>query len=185
MIIIGITGTIGAGKGSIVDFLKEKKNFRHYSVRGFLIDEILKRGQKVDRDSMTDVANELRAKNSPSYIVDCLYEEAVKSGQNCVIESIRTPGEVLSLRSKENFNLFAVDCDPQIRFERIKTRASETDQVDYETFISNEKREMTTDDPNKQNLQKCIEMADYVFDNSGTIGELFDQVAKVIRDLGI
>ena len=35
MIIIGITGTIGAGKGTIVELLI-KKGFKHYSVRDFL-----------------------------------------------------------------------------------------------------------------------------------------------------
>ena len=34
--IIGITGTLGAGKGTVVDFLKEK-GFRHFSVRDYLI----------------------------------------------------------------------------------------------------------------------------------------------------
>jgi len=183
MIIIGITGTLGAGKGSIVDYLKAGKNFRHLSVRGFLTDEIIKRGLKVDRDSMTEVANELRAQNSPSFIVDQLYLEALKTGSNCVIESIRTPGEITSLRAKGNFTLFAVDCDPVVRYNRIKSRASETDKVDYETFLANEKREMSTDDPNKQNLKKCIEMADFVFDNSGTIDELYSEIAAVVKAL--
>ena len=38
MKIIGITGTIGAGKGTIVDYLVKQKNFKHYSVRNFLIE---------------------------------------------------------------------------------------------------------------------------------------------------
>ena len=33
MIIIGITGTLGAGKGTIVDYLVKQKGFVHYSVR--------------------------------------------------------------------------------------------------------------------------------------------------------
>ena len=33
-IIIGITGTLGAGKGTVVEYLK-KKSFKHYSVRSF------------------------------------------------------------------------------------------------------------------------------------------------------
>ena len=37
--IIGITGTLGAGKGAVVEFLKQK-DFKHYSVRNFLIEEI-------------------------------------------------------------------------------------------------------------------------------------------------
>ena len=36
MIIIGITGTLGAGKGTIVDYLCKKRGFLHYSVREFL-----------------------------------------------------------------------------------------------------------------------------------------------------
>jgi len=183
MIIIGITGTIGAGKGTIVDFLEKEKGYMHYSVRGYLIEEIKKQGLAVNRDSMTSVANELRAQHSPSYIIDELYSRAKSSGKNCVIESIRTPGEVDSLRKKNNFFLFAINAKPEIRFNRIKARASETDKVDYETFIANEKREMNTDDPNKQNLQKCIKMADYVFNNDGSIGNLLKQVSKTIREI--
>ena len=63
MIIIGITGTIGAGKGTIVEYLTDKKGFTHYSVRSFLIDEIKKRGFEVNRDSMVLVANDLRKKS--------------------------------------------------------------------------------------------------------------------------
>jgi dephospho-CoA kinase len=183
MMIIGITGTIGAGKGTIVEYLIDKLQFRHFSVRGYISREIERRGMPVNRDSMVVVANDLRAKNSPSFIVDQLFAEASKAGGNSVIESIRTPGEVTSLRKQKNFWLFAVDCDPKIRYERIKARASETDKVDFETFLENEKREMTADDPNKQNLKKCIEMADFVFDNSGSVDKLYEEVETVLGSL--
>lgn len=183
MIIIGITGTLGAGKGTIVDYLVSKKGFVHYSVRAYLIKEIKKRNLPVNRDSMTIVANELRAKHSPSFITDQLFIQAKKSGKNCVIESIRTPGEIESLRKKGNFYLFAVDADPKIRYERIKLRNSETDRISFNTFLSNEKREFTSDDPNKQNLLKCREMADYVFLNNGNIGDLFLQVEKALNKI--
>ena len=45
MIIIGITGTLGAGKGTIVDYLVQEKGFKHYSVRNYLIKEIEKGGK--------------------------------------------------------------------------------------------------------------------------------------------
>ena len=40
MVIIGITGTLGAGKGTIVDYLKEERGFLHFSARQFIIEEI-------------------------------------------------------------------------------------------------------------------------------------------------
>ena len=181
MIIIGITGTLGAGKGTIVEYLVREKGFIHFSVRSFITGEILRQGLPVDRDSMVVVANKLRADHSPSYIIDQLYFQALQSGKNCIIESIRTPGEVQSLREKGNFLLFAVDADPQLRYERIVMRNSETDRISYETFVENEKREMQSDDPNKQNIGKCIEQADQVFMNNSSVEILFGQVEKSLK----
>jgi dephospho-CoA kinase len=183
MFIIGITGTLGAGKGTIVDYLKEKRNFRHYSVREYLIKEIDKQGFPVNRDSMTSVANRLRSDHHPAYIVEELYKQAVRAGENAVIESIRTPGEVDFLRKQSSFCLFAVDADPKIRYRRIRQRASETDHIDFETFISNEAREMSTTDPSKQNLSRCIQMADFRFDNNGDVTSLYTRVDLVLRQI--
>jgi dephospho-CoA kinase len=183
MLIIGITGTLGAGKGTIVDFLVREKNFHHFSVRQFLLEQIRRSGLPENRDSMVAVANNLRKEHSPSYIVDCLFDEAAASGKPAIIESIRTPGEVRSLRTKGRFYLFAVDADPRTRFERVTKRKSETDQIDFETFLENESREMTSTDPAKQNLQKCIEMADYRFKNNGSVRVLEEAVDTALENI--
>ena len=80
MITIGITGTLGAGKGTIVEYLQREKGFSHYSVRAFLTEEIKRRGLEVNRDTMTLVGNDLRAQHTPSWIVEQLYEQASASG---------------------------------------------------------------------------------------------------------
>ncbi len=183
MIVIGITGTLGAGKGTMVDFLVKNKGFAHFSVRGYLQKEMARRKMPNNRDSMTILANELRALNSPSYVTDQLFLQAKESGQNCIIESIRTPGEIISLKKKGAFYLFAVDAKAAIRYDRIKIRKSATDDISFETFKANEAREMNSDDPNKQNLKKCIEMADFTFGNNGKIRDLEKQAELVIQKL--
>jgi dephospho-CoA kinase len=183
MIIIGITGTLGAGKGTVVEYLVQEKGFVHYSVRAFLLEKIKILGLPENRDSMFSLANDLRKQSGPSYVTDQLYERAALTGRNCIIESIRTPGEIESLRTKGSFILFAVDADPEIRYERIRLRQSETDQISYDTFLENEKREMNSSDPNQQNLRKCMADADYLILNNGTKKDLAFRIETVLSQV--
>jgi dephospho-CoA kinase len=183
MIIIGITGTLGAGKGTIVEYLVEDEDFSHFSVRGYLLEEMKRLGMPENRDSMTTLANRLRAAYGPSYITDQLYDRAAEDGHNCVIESIRTPGEITSLRRKSDFHLLAVDADPVSRYERIIQRGTETDDVSYSEFLANERREMDSEDPHKQNLAKCIAMADHSLVNDGSIERLLEETKEIMHKI--
>lgn len=178
--IIGITGTLGAGKGTIVDYLTKRHGFQHFSVRGYLSKIIKAKGGEVNRDSLVNTANELRAQNTPSFIAEELYRAAKDSGKNCIIESIRTVGEVNALHDKGNFSLLAVDADQKLRYKRIIERASETDKITYETFVENENREMSSVDPNKQNINACMQLADFKFMNNGTLDELYKELDEVL-----
>ena len=180
--IIGITGTLSSGKGSVVDTLI-KKGFKHYSVRKFLIEEIDKRMLPVNRDSMVFVANKLREENSPSYIIEKLYEVAQREGGNCIIESLRAVGEVEALRKKGDFYFIAVDADVRKRYERAMQRKSESDNVSFEKFVQDEQREMTSEDPNKQNLKACMEMADVKIINNGSLEDLEKDVEEILKKI--
>ncbi len=180
--ILGITGTLGAGKGAIVEYLKQK-GFSHYSVRNFLMKKLAEEGREINRDTMTVCANELRNMYGPAYIVEALHDEAQKAGGDAIIESIRVPGEEEALRRKGNFFLIAVDADPKLRYERAVLRGSETDKINFEKFLEDEQREMSSDDPAKQNLSLVMTRADVKIDNSATFEDLHRKIDGILEKI--
>lgn len=177
--IIGITGTLGAGKGTVVEYLKTK-GFKHFSASGFIKEEILKRGLPVNRDTMNMVGNDLRAQFGPGYVVASLRERAEKEGGDVVIEALHTPGEAAKLQ-EQGAAIFAVDANPKIRYERIVKRGSEKDHVSFEKFLEQEKLEMAATDPAKQNISAVVALADTTLTNDGTPEELFSQVEEALK----
>lgn len=184
-LIIGITGTIGAGKGTIVEYLVKNKGFIHFSAREDVINkEIEKRGLPITRDNMVLVANDLRKNYGSSYVAEELFRMGQNSDKNCVLESLRTVGEIESLKKKGKFFLFAVFAEQKTRYNRIQIRNNaQSDNVSLEKFIEQEETEMKSDDPNKQNLIKCIGMADYTLDNNGTFDDLYKQIDELVEKL--
>ena len=193
-IIVGITGTNGAGKGTVVERLMNKYQFKHYSVRNYLLSTMEKNGvNNNDRNAMRDTANKLRAEHSPSYIVEQLLNQALLNGNNdvdeqqqmSIIESIRVPKEAIALKEKGqgSFYLLAVDADPKVRYQRILQRQSETDNVTYLEFLEQEDAEMVNVEDHKQNLKKCIEISDAIIYNDQTIDDLNIQIDQFVDSI--
>lgn len=177
MVVIGLTGTIGAGKGTIADFFKKELGFEHFSVRDLLWDEVDNRGLERSRESLVSVGNDLRKENGPSFLVDKLYEKA-SSFEKSIIESFRCPGEVEALRGHNDFFLLAVDADRRTRYNRVRSRGSETDGVSFEDFCQKEDLEMNSRDPFKQNISTCMRESDYFILNDGRKNNLLDRLQE-------
>ena len=165
----------------MVDYLKTK-GFAHYSVRDFLIEEIQKHNLPVDRDSMRTIANDIRAMHEPSYIIEMLYARAKAAGTDGLIESVRAIGEAEFLKT-QGVKLLAVDADQKLRYERIVARGQSTDNVDFETWVEQEGKEMASTDPNGQNLVAVMQMADYRIENNNSLEELHARADEILATL--
>jgi dephospho-CoA kinase len=179
--IIAITGTIGAGKGVLVEYLK-KKGFSHFSAREFIKKEIEKRGLTPDRDTMAAIANEIRKEHGATYIIESLYKDAVVANTDAVIESVREVAGAEFLKD-EGAILIAVDADRRVRYERIKERGQSTDDVTFEKFVEQEERELLSADPYSQNILAVMEGADYLLMNNGTIKEFEEEIEALLASL--
>lgn len=177
--IVGLTGSFGAGKGWVADYLSTEKNFSHFSARTFIIAEITKRGLPIDRNTMTEVANDLRKNHGPTYIFEQLVAMADEHGGDCVIESIRAVAEARYLK-EEGGIVLGIDADPKLRYERIIKRGSETDNVTFEEWSQQEVRESNPDDPTKQDIFGALKESDEVIVNNGDEATLRSKVDEFI-----
>jgi dephospho-CoA kinase len=177
--IIGVTGTNGSGKGTVVEYLVQKYGLGHYSVRTFLTETLLAQGSAPeDRGSLRDIANDLRKEHGPAYVIEQLFAQAKAAGVPAIIESVRTIGEAEYLQSV-GAKILAVDADRELRYQRIIDRGSVTDRLTFEEFCIQEDREMSSTEPWDMNVAAVMRMADFVVTNDGSLDELYSQVGAL------
>lgn len=184
--IIGITGSLGGGKGTVVDYLIATHGYRHYSSSDLLIEILKERDETVDRDGMNRIANELRATNPEGGVPAETYKryEAEDGESDVILESLHNVSEVDFIKSIGGV-VIGVTADPDIRYERITARGSVKDNVSKETFVAQQEREEKgSSDPTKSNIFDAIKAADYTIENNGGLDALHAQIENILKDLG-
>lgn len=181
--IIGLTGKNGSGKGEIANFLT-KRGFQYYSLSDEIREEMKRQGALITRESLIPFANQIRNKYGPSYLAERILER-LDPDKNYVVDSIRNPFEVETLRKRRDFHLISVVSDPKIRFERLKARGRERDPKTYNKFLEIDAAEASNSDPAAQQLDRTNEMADAVIENNGAVDDLYDKVKQVLRVLAL
>ncbi|MFP4401418.1 MAG: AAA family ATPase [Candidatus Woesearchaeota archaeon] len=179
--IIGITGTHGAGKGTIVKFLK-KKGFIHCSATSLINEFLDKEGMAHSRDDMRFMANKMRADHGNGFIAKIYIERAKEQDLgNIVIESIRHLDELKEIKDNSGI-MISVDAPICVRYERIISRRSSKDAVDFETFKKQEELELNGTG-SEQQIRLCMEHSDYSIYNDGTIYELDKKLEELFGEI--
>ncbi len=172
--IIGLTGSFGAGCSTFADYLTQK-DYVPYSlsdvVKKALIDEIgegeiAKIPFKDRRKMYQDKGDELRKKN-PYALVDEILPQVLidfASNRDVVIDSIRSHFEISRLRhSIMGVQIVAVNAPYSERWDRCKAEYGTLES----TFHDDDERDKGDEQPpHGQHVQKCVEVADCIISNN-------------------
>lgn len=176
-ILLGVTGTNGAGKGVFVAYLKEHYGASHYSVRDFLVQSLEEKGLPTDRPAMRALANSIRNNEHGAYIIEALCKQAQQDPGIVIIESVRNPMEIDFLkRWNAKSKLVAIDAPQELRYQRATERSSSTDAIDFQTFQAQEASEWVNDDPKAQQVGVCMQRADITLMNAGGLHDFQHEI---------
>lgn len=176
--IIGLTGTMGAGKGEIAELLKDK-GYEYYVFSDVVKEEAKKRGLNLTRENLQNVGNLLREEYEQGILAKMLIAR-FKSGK-VVVDGVRNSDEIRELRKNGNFVLIGIDAPQRLRFERLKKRARPGDPTRFEEFKRMDDKENKSVGRG-QEINKCLKMADYRIINDGSLDRLKDQVEEILSD---
>ncbi len=180
--ILGLTGTFAAGKGSVSEYLIGK-GFQYYSLSDELRLLLRQKAIMPTRDNLIKAGNHLRAKKGTGFLAELVIKRlrGAPSVTSSIVDSIRNTGEIEALRQLKDFFLVAVDAPVDIRYERARQRASARDPKSFSEFLVQEKREMAGKS-NEQQLAACLAAADLRIVNDGDFKKLYKQIDKVLEE---
>lgn len=176
--IIGLTGTNGAGKTVTADHL-QTKGFHFHSLSDEIRAELERQSVEPNRENLIRTGNALRAEFGPAVLAERV-KSRLRPDRNYVIDSIRNPYEVDALRATGSFRLLHLDAPRPLRFERVVARGGPRTPASFEEFVEQEEREMNSADPTHQQLRATWAKADAVLENGGSIAELKAGADRVV-----
>ena len=187
--LIGIVGLNGSGKDSVAEYLVDKYHFAHKDLGQEIRQELKALGRNyLDRNEMIALGNEMRQKYGYNYWCKRAIESVASS--DIVITSIRNPSEAEEIKSRGG-KIIGISANLNVRFQRTIQRVKDNpdgntkhgDIKSFDDFQAKERKELESNDPSKQQLLKCIAMADYTIDNNGDIKQLYGIVEETLSRL--
>lgn len=183
--VIGLTGTIGAGKDAVKKILTTRFNSYQITLSSILHAELKKEKSTLDRKGLQNLGNELRRKYGAEILAKLATEYLPRDKELTIVDGIRNPAEADYLRKKfgENFIWIGVDAPPEVRFKRLVKRAEGKDPKTWEEFVVMEERDKGTGEPEYgQQTGKCMERVDFKIINDGTLKDLGKKVKEIVDE---
>lgn len=177
--VIGLTGTNGAGKTAVGTYLKTR-GFRFHSLSDEIRKQLNSQTQVATRKKLIETGNRLRTEYGPAVLAERI-KSKLAPDQNYVIDSIRNPYEVECLRGTGNFYLLRIDAPVSVRYERVRQRGGPRTPKSLQEFISQEKLETEGNNPIHQQLKACFKIADATLINDSDFDKLGEKLSDLLK----
>lgn len=180
--ILGIAGTLGAGKGTVVEYLKSR-GFVQYSSSQLLGEYVEQEGNPRTREFLGKMGTRLQ-QEYPGGIVEKVYRERYlgERPEHAIFEALHRQSEANFLKSVGG-HILGVDADIETRYTRTSARQEgEKDRATLEQFKEDARIEDEGggDKSRDNNIRAVIDAADAVILNNGTIEDLHMQIEEVL-----
>jgi dCMP deaminase len=179
--IIGLTGSLAAGKGVVSDFFKGK-GFVYLSLSDELRELLKENKIKLTRENLQEWGNKYREENGSDYLAKLVVDKINNQDyKRAIVDGIRNPEEVDFLdKNLKDFFLVSVDAPENIRFERMKVRARESDPTTLEGFRKVDKKDKGVGEKKSgQGVGKCMKKAKFVLINDCSLEDVQVKIEKL------
>jgi len=180
--LVGLTGRNASGKSTLVSWFSER-GLRSVSCSDSIREWLREQDIETTREALIEGGRELRRRGGGGILAEMLLE--ILDGADAVVDSIRTPAEVESLRGRGDFVLIEVRANEESRWQRMTHRGRDGDPVDKGVFLSQEAAEASSKDEAGQALDATAAMADISVLNDGTIEELEGKLEDIWSGLRV
>ena len=175
-LVIGLAGRIGAGKGTVAEYLKKRYGAQQF-VYSDILGDILKRlHTPVTRENLQMLGKGLRDTLGKDVLVEAMKGDLEQGkGEMRLVDGIRYVNEVEMIRTFPNSALIFIDAPLEARYERAKKRAEKGEaRLSLDEFKELEKAATEAE------IEKVREMADFVVDNSGSVESLHKRIDELM-----
>lgn len=166
--VVGVVGPIASGKGSVIALL-QKKGYTALSLSDVVREKTKEWGLPVTRENLQNVGDDLRRKFGNTILAELVGQHMHDKNKKFVIDSLRNPAEVAYFKKTYDAYIIGVTASAKKRFEMMQIRGRDYDPKTWEDFLKAEERDRGVGQKvYGQQVEKCLQLADSIFDNAST-----------------
>lgn len=178
-LILGLTGEMVSGKGTVAKYVGNKYKSRAYKFSTILRDVLDRIYVEQSRPNIQKISSLLRENFSQDVLAKSIALDVEKDeGDIVVVDGIRRSPDIEYLKNLPSFKMIYVEADIEKKYERLLKRNENTDDSSktLEDFRKDHEAEA------ELQIKSLKDSSDYIVDNNGSIEDLYAQVDKIISE---